>query len=143
MKPKLIIGLAIIIIFSIWAASAFFKTTLRYVSIEEAKTSTRSVQVMGKIDFDRVNYNVDQARLEFEIYDSEANDSHVADRMKIVYYGTIPGNFDQATSVVVKGKSENNVFVADQLLVKCPSKYQGESDEGYQDITKHQGDGKI
>ena len=51
----------------------------------------------------------------------------------------VPGNFDQATSVVAKGISNENEFVADKLLVKCPSKYQGEDGEEYQDIKKHQG----
>ena len=38
--------------------------------------------------------------------------------------------------MVLKGKSNGEEFVADQMLVKCPSKYQGEGDE-YQDIDKH------
>ena len=45
--------------------------------------------------------------------------------MDVVYYGVVPGNFDQATSVLVRGKPEADGFVAEQLLVKCPSKYQG------------------
>ena len=45
----------------------------------------------------------------------------------------MPGNFDQAKSVVLKGKTENGVFVAEQMLVKCPSKYQGVE----QDPTRH------
>jgi cytochrome c-type biogenesis protein CcmE len=47
-----------------------------------------------------------------------------------------PGNFEQATSVVLKGKTEGDRFVADQMLVKCPSKYQGDGTE-YQDLEKH------
>ena len=46
--------------------------------------------------------------------------------MNVVYHGIVPGNFDQATSVVLKGKADGDYFVADQMLVKCPSKYQGE-----------------
>ena len=59
--------------------------------------------------------------------------------MKVVYYGVVPGNFDQATSVVAKGIVKEQEFVADKLLVKCPSKYQGEDGEEYGDIKKHKG----
>lgn len=137
MKAKYIIGGIIIVLFMIWGASAFFKTTIQYVSIEKAKSSTKIVQVMGKIDFDKVFYNADDSRLEFAVYDAEALDKSTASTMNVVYYGVVPGNFDQATSVVLKGKSEGNIFIADQMLVKCPSKYQGEDGDGYQDIEKH------
>ncbi|RKX22062.1 MAG: cytochrome c maturation protein CcmE [Candidatus Zixiibacteriota bacterium] len=137
MKAKYIIGGIIIVVFMIWGASAFFKTTIQYVTIEQARNSDKTVQVMGKIDFDDVNYNTEDSRLEFAIYDAESESKTNAETISVVYYGVVPGNFDQATSVVLKGKSENEVFVADQMLVKCPSKYQGEGEEGYQDITKH------
>ena len=136
MKAKYIIGGIIIVLFLVWGTSAFLKTTLRYVSIEEARRSERTVQVLGKIDFYEVNYNTEDSRLEFAIYDPEAEDKQSAQRMKVIYYGVVPGNFEQATSVVLKGKSEGETFVAEQMLVKCPSKYQGEGEE-YQDIRKH------
>ncbi|MCK4574114.1 MAG: cytochrome c maturation protein CcmE [candidate division Zixibacteria bacterium] len=137
MKAKYVIGGLIIVLFMVWGATAFMKTTIQYVPIEKARTSTRMVQVMGKIDFDQVNFNVDQSRLEFTVYDSEAADKTTAEQLKVVYYGVVPGNFDQATSVVLKGKTDGEFFVADQMLVKCPSKYQGEEGDGYQDMRKH------
>ncbi len=136
MRAKYIIGGLVIVVFLVWGASAFFKTTIQYVSIDEARHASRTVQVMGKIDFDKVNYNSKDSRLEFAIYDPEAADPNTAERMSVVYYGVVPGNFDQATSVVLKGKSDGDEFVADQMLVKCPSKYQGEGGE-YQDMEKH------
>lgn len=138
MKAKYIIGGIIIVLFLIWGTSAFLKTTIQYVSIDEARRATRTVQVMGKIDFDAVNYNAEDSRLEFAIYDANAESKDIADRMSVIYYGVVPGNFDQATSVVLKGKSEGDTFVAEQMLVKCPSKYQGEGSEEYQDIRKHE-----
>ena len=137
MKAKYIIGGVIIVLFMIWGASAFFKTTIQYVTIDKARSSTKIVQVMGKIDFDKVNYNADDSRLEFAVYDAEAENKINATTMDVVYYGVVPGNFDQATSVVLKGKSDGDKFVANQMLVKCPSKYQGEGEEGYQDVEEH------
>lgn len=136
MKAKYIIGAVIIVVFLAWGASAFLKTTIQYVSLEEAAHANRTVQVMGKIDFTKVHYNTDAGRLEFAVFDPQANDSLAAARVPVHYYGVVPGNFDQATSVVLKGKSTEGVFVAEQMLVKCPSKYQGEGDE-YQDMKKH------
>jgi len=137
MNAKYIIGGVIIIVFIAWGASAFLKTTIQYVSLDEASRSQRMVQVLGKIDFSRVQYDNDKKRLEFAIYDAEAKDSVSAPRMPVYFYGVVPGNFDQAKSVVLKGKPDNGVFVADQMLVKCPSKYQGEGGE-YQDPKKHE-----
>jgi cytochrome c-type biogenesis protein CcmE len=134
---RYIIGGFIVVVFIIWGATAFMKTTIQYVSIAEAKSATHNVQVIGKIDFDKVNYNEDDSRLEFAIYDDEAEEPTTAERMDVVYYGVVPGNFDQATSVVLIGKPTENSFVADKMLVKCPSKYQGEGEDGYQDMKKH------
>lgn len=137
MKAKYVIGGIIIVLFVVWGASAFLKTTIQYVSIEEAAKAERMVQVMGKIDFDRVVYNADDSRLEFAIYDAEAEQKIGARSLNVLFYGVVPGNFDQATSVVLKGKAEGDHFVAEQMLVKCPSKYQGEQGDEYQDIKKH------
>ncbi len=136
MNIRYIIGGLIVVVFVVWGATAFMKTTIQYVSIAEAKTATHNVQVIGKIDFDVVNYNADDSRLEFAIYDIESDQPTTAERMNVVYYGVVPGNFDQATSVVLIGKPEQDSFVADKMLVKCPSKYQGEGGE-FQDMKKH------
>jgi len=125
MKAKYIIGTVIILVFAAWGFSAFLETTVKYVSFAEAKESTRIVQVVGGIDFDSVNYDAEKSELTFTIFDLEAPDPSNPERMKIIYDGVVPGNFDQATSVLVRGKHGQDGFVADQLLVKCPSKYQG------------------
>jgi cytochrome c-type biogenesis protein CcmE len=122
-KAKYIIGAVIIVAFAIWGMSSFLNQTIKYVSIKDVPGTTRTVQVMGKIDFDTVVFDTDSAHLVFEITDLEHNDADT--RLKVVYSGMVPGNFDQATSVVAKGKYINGALVADQLLIKCPSKYQG------------------
>lgn len=136
MIAKYIIGGIIIVLFVVWAARSFVQTTVQYVTIDQAMKSHSTVQVMGKIDFDRVEYNADDSRLEFSVYDADAEVKEGAEMMNVVYYGVVPGNFDQATSVVLKGKAKGDHFEAEQMLVKCPSKYQGEGGE-YQDMEKH------
>ncbi len=123
MKAKYIAGVIIIGVFAIWGATSFMSTTIRYVSLDEVAKTEGTVQLMGKIDFDAVNYDAENSRLVFEIIGLE---EHTANkRLTVVYTGVVPGNFDQATSVVAKGHYQDGVFLADQLLVKCPSKYQG------------------
>ncbi len=129
MKAKYIIGIIIIVVFGIWGASAFLNTTIQYVSVAEAKVSQKTVQVAGFVDFDEVNYDMDNQRLVFTLIDPENPDASTAERMRVYYYGVVPGNFEQATSVMVQGRPGGDGFVADKLFVKCPSKYQGQLEQ--------------
>jgi len=122
-KAKFIVGIIIIVVFAGWGINSFMSTTIKYVSLAEVSQSEGIVQVMGKIDFDAVNYDTENSRLIFDVTDLEDQSSDR--RLKIIYAGMVPGNFDQATSVVVRGQYQDGALVADQLLVKCPSKYQG------------------
>ncbi len=119
MKPKYVIGIAIIIVFVVFGAFSFRETLTPYVSFDEARKSGATVQVIGEIVLAEIKYDIEIHQLQFPI----ANEH--GERMTVVYSGTKPSNFDQADRVVVIGKYENEVFMADQLLVKCPSKYQG------------------
>jgi cytochrome c-type biogenesis protein CcmE len=47
----------------------------------------------------------------------------------VSYTDVKPANFEDAVSIVAIGRYENGVFAAEKLLVKCPSKYQGEEIE--------------
>jgi cytochrome c-type biogenesis protein CcmE len=119
MKPKYIIGIAIIMVFVVFGAFSFRKTLTPYVSFQEARTSGATVQIIGEPVLSEVQYDLNTHQLRFPIIDENQ------DRLTVVYQGTKPANFEQADQMVVIGKYENEAFVADQLLVKCPSKYQG------------------
>lgn len=117
------VGGVIIVAFIIWGVSSFMSFSIQYVSLNEVPQTTGVVQVMGKIDFDSVTYDAAHSQLIFDITGLEKKTMH--DRLKVVFSGAVPGNFEQATSVVAKGRYKDGTFVADQLFVKCPSKYQG------------------
>ncbi len=121
MKRKWIIGGAIVVVAAIWLMSSFNESLTAYVSFDEAKQKDRRVQVIGSIIRDGVRYDTDSLQL---VFDVENDDGQI---MTVVYSGTMPGNFDQATKIVCKGKYTDGRFVADELLLKCPSRYQGES----------------
>ena len=118
MKPKYLIGIAIIIIFVIFGALSFRKTLTPYVSFEEARKSGATVQVIGDVIFPEVKYDIDTHQLQFPIMDENQ------DKMMVVYSETKPANFEQEEQVVIIVRYKNGFFVADQLLVKCQSKYQ-------------------
>lgn len=44
----------------------------------------------------------------------------------VTYKGAKPQDFEKSEQVVVIGKMENDAFIASSLLLKCPSKYNGE-----------------
>jgi cytochrome c-type biogenesis protein CcmE len=117
---KTIIAVVVVVIAAIIGLSSLFTGggMISYVSFTEARTAGGNVQVMGEILESGATYDTGTGSFIFYI----ANET--GDRMKVIYSGTKPGNFDQATSVVCIGRYENNAFHADKLLVKCPSKYQ-------------------
>ena len=129
MNAKLIIGLILIAGFLGLGLFAFLDLQVASVSFASARDSEQTVQVMGVIDFESVDYEVENQRLVFEMYDSEsarlAKDG-APEKLRVIFYGEVPGNFEQATSVTVIGKAGEDGFVAANMLVKCPSKYQGE-----------------
>jgi cytochrome c-type biogenesis protein CcmE len=43
--------------------------------------------------------------------------------MRVVYPNPRPANFEDAERVVVDGRMEGDTFMAEHILVKCPSKY--------------------
>jgi cytochrome c-type biogenesis protein CcmE len=45
------------------------------------------------------------------------------DQEKVLYLGGRPQDFEKLDQVVMIGRFENDAFLASQLLLKCPSKY--------------------
>ncbi len=123
-KVKWIIGITIIII-SIGLAIYSFQSSLNpYVTIAEAAETARQVQVMGYIDDpDSIVFNQESGKLQFVLSDDEGT------TVQVIYEGPRPDNLDHADSVVVVGYYRDNVFAAEKLLVKCPSKYEQGGDK--------------
>ena len=45
---------------------------------------------------------------------------------RVIYPKPKPNNFEQADQLVVIGEMQNGVFYANDMLMKCPSKYKDE-----------------
>ena len=121
MKPKLIFGLLLVIASIAFGVTAFRNSLTPYISFAEARRSGLSSQVNGTLaDPSAVKYDVTRSELAFTLKDEHG------EVLPVVYHGVKPANFEQATSVVAIGTFHEGRFEADQLLVKCPSKYQAE-----------------
>jgi cytochrome c-type biogenesis protein CcmE len=119
MNLKVLIGIIVIVVFVIFGALSFRKSLTPYVSFEEAKRTDAMVQVIGKVAQGESSYDTTTHLFHFTLRDPEG------DALNVVFDGTKPANFEQATDVVAIGKYEEGKFIANQILVKCPSKYQG------------------
>ncbi len=120
MKKKYIIGALIALVFIILAIFSFDESRIEYADIAKAQETGKTVQIIGKrIENKNWNYNSKNDLLTFYLEDEKGNIS------KVEYKGAPPNNFDIAPSLVVKGRFENNILKASQILTKCPSKYEG------------------
>lgn len=119
MNLKVLIGIFIIAVFIVFGALSFRKNLTPYVSFEQAKKSEGVVQVIGKLVLNETEYDLKKNLLYFTLK------SQKGEKLSVVFDGPKPANFENATDIVVIGKYEFDRFVAQQVLVKCPSKYQG------------------
>ena len=122
MKVKTGLAIALLAVAVAVGVTSFRKTVTPYISFAEARRSAGLVQVNGVLADKRYVLKTDEQYLSFRLKDSKG------EVLPVEYRGVIPGNFDQATSVVAIGRYHEGRFEAEQLLVKCPSKYQAEQE---------------
>ena len=128
MKPKHIIG-AVIIAACLGAMFYFSKNfATPYVTFDEAaKAQGRQVQVMGELVKSAGAALIPESgAYEFSISDPDGK------VMRVRTMKGLPSNFEQATQVVAKGAYEDGIFIASDILTKCPSKYEAKADEAFQ-----------
>lgn len=116
------VGAVLLLAFAGFSLSAFQESLTPYVSFDQARAAQRAVQVAGDPIHAETRYDRESEILEFTLRDAASGD-----RIRVHYGGLKPGNFDDATSVVAVGRFNPrlDVLEAHQILVKCPSKYQG------------------
>ncbi len=128
MKPAYIMAAVILAVTAAVTLFTFAGAVAQHSSITQAMAHPgATLQVPGKIIKDSVQYDATKGELRFDVIEvSRGADKKeiVGDkRMTIIYRQPKPENFDTAVGVEAVGKFENGVFKADNLLVKCPSKY--------------------
>lgn len=123
MSLKWIVAVVLLAIAAVFGVTSFKKSMTPYVAFDEARRASGLVQVNGVLADKNYVMRPNEQFLEFKLKDAHG------EVMPVEYRGVIPGNFDQATSIVAIGSFEEGRFKAQQLLVKCPSKYQAEAEK--------------
>ena len=128
MKPTHIIALLIIAVTLAVTLFTFANSVAPSISVSEAMGRPGDlVQVRGTIIKDTVKWEPARTELSFDVREVKnvGKKGEVAgDKvMRVVYNKVKPESFDEANGVEVIGRYSNGVFRADNMLVKCPSKY--------------------
>jgi len=119
LKPLHIAAIGIILVAVVYGVFGIKDGFRAYTtSVAEAETSGRSVQLAGFLG-SKGEYDT-KGRWTFMLQDESGK------MVKVVSNGSKPPNFEQAISIVAIGRysESEQAFMADNLLVKCPSKYQ-------------------
>ena len=146
---KFVIGGMLIlgaVVFLIWSATA--STSEYFLTVDElhAKGSSivdKNLRVSGAVIGDTIQYDPDSLTLTFEVAHvagdnaqletegglAEALHQAVLDpsreRMTVVYVGPMPDLLRNEAQAIVTGRIDaEGVFHADELLLKCPTKYE-------------------
>ncbi|MEL7002544.1 MAG: cytochrome c maturation protein CcmE [Bacteroidota bacterium] len=128
MKKSHIVGIVVIAV-----AVAIIVSTAgdasSYVTFDEAQTmfvngNKGSIHVVGELDKDQsgnvIGMQTSENKLSFTFIMVDENNR----KQKVFYNEPIPPDFKRSEKVVVIGSFSEDLFVADKILLKCPSKYQ-------------------
>lgn len=96
----------------------FGKQVGGYMNFAQAAETGTSAHVVGEWVEDR-QFQYDRDRNVFSFYMKDEAGSI----RQVNYPNPKPANFEDAERLVVNGRAVGDVFVADHILVKCPSKY--------------------
>jgi cytochrome c-type biogenesis protein CcmE len=131
MKKSHIIGMVVIAI-AVFVIISTAGDASTYVNFEEAKALSESgndkkVHVVGQLkknsqgEIMGVEPGEDKLTVTFLMVDNQQKTNQV------FYNKPMPPDLKQSEQVVVIGHYKENIFYANQILLKCPSKYEEET----------------
>lgn len=149
MKPKFLIGGVMILaavfylIFSATTASAERFMTVDEMLAETPEIVGSSLRITGAVVGDTIQYDANTLTLTFEVAHAPADFQEIEEqgglaevlhqavsdtsraRVKVVYVGVKPDLLRNEAQAIMAGKlDENGVFHAEELLLKCPTRYE-------------------
>lgn len=139
----LILGAVVFLIWSSTAATSEYFLTVDELNAKGADVIDRNLRVSGAVIGDTIQYDPQTLTLSFEVAHVPGDQAVLKDegglaqalhqavidptrsRIKIVYIGPKPDLLRHEAQAIVTGKlGEDGVFHADELLLKCPTKYE-------------------
>jgi len=135
MKPKIIIGVTIIVGALIYLIACGFKSNaVYYLTVPELYAKEHipvgeGLRISGTVVPETIDWNSQNIQLNFAMAEGP-------DTLRVKYDGIMPDQLADAQQVVAEGKLDSTgVLHATKLLLKCPSKYeakgQGTNNRGY------------
>lgn len=117
----------ILALLMIVAAAVIFmnasKDVSTYANFNEALTSGSRVKVVGVLAREKpMEYNPEKNPNIFKFYMKD----NKGEERQIVLSKAKPQDFERTEQIVVTGSMKGEDFYADEILVKCPSKYKQE-----------------
>jgi cytochrome c-type biogenesis protein CcmE len=107
--------------FSSFQSNAVYYYTLQEFTAQRAKIVGQTVRVNGPLDKSSIQLDQKNMFLQFTMKDGNIV-------LPVAYHGVVPDTLTTGDSVVAEGRLDSQgVFQADTLLVKCPSKYEGQT----------------
>jgi cytochrome c-type biogenesis protein CcmE len=121
-RSKFFVGGAIIVLaVGYLVVSSIGGSTAYYLTVQEVKAqgpSERPVRVAGTVVAETIKWNTQELLLKFNIADDSGS-------LAVIYNGPRPDMLRDGAEVVVEGRYiEEGFFEANNLLLKCPSKYE-------------------
>lgn len=116
-------GVVVAVVIALLIAASFSGSTSDYLTVAEVQAlgpeQPRDSRVAGKIVSDSVEWSTRDLHLAFKIQDETGV-------LPISYHGPQPDMLVDAVEAVAIGKydPQAGVFEAEELLMKCPSKYE-------------------
>ncbi len=114
-----VLGVLLIAGFAVLGAMELKDAQTPYVTTraEAEAAKGRPIQFMGSLVPGKTSYDKANDELHFVVKGRDGS------TIGVRYKGVKPSGFDTAESAVVKGTYRGNEIVANQVLLKCPSKY--------------------
>ena len=139
----LILAAVVYLIVSSTKASAEYFMTIDELKAEGSAAVGKSLRASGAVVGDTIQYDPQTLTLTFEVAHVPGDNAEIEAegglaavlhqavidptraRMKVVYVGPKPDLLrDEAQAIMTGHLGEDGVFYADELLLKCPTKYQ-------------------
>lgn len=139
----LIIAAVVYLIVSSLQASSQYFLTVEELQAKGASIAGRDVRISGAIIGDSIEYDPQTLTLKFTIANTPGDQKEVdaqgglaavlhaavedpnAARLQVVYEGVKPDLMRHEAQAIMTGKvGEDGVFYAEELLLKCPTKYE-------------------
>ena len=124
MKKRYIIGGGIIVLAAIYLITLSLGNSVSYyLTVSELMDRSNElydtrVRVIGNIVEGSVQWNAEEVELEFMIAEG-------GETLSVIYNGARPAGFEPGSDILVEGKLQSGqTFFADQLILRCPSKYE-------------------